>query len=123
MTGFFGFSCVACRHLYFEEHGDEVTHCTNIMHEHLFETFLYPYMPGCMSNAEQTAIHVLDENSENSRIFQNGSALVDLFVKEIHSKLLEAFEKSILARSMKSKRGISSSVSVDFRISMRFSIL
>jgi len=74
-------------------------------------------MPGGTSNpaAEQTAVHILDENSENSMIFQNGSAWVDLFVqKMMHAsgwedirgrttKLLEALEKSILAHSMTSK--------------------
>jgi len=74
-------------------------------------------MPGGTSNpaTEQTALHILDENSENYRIFQNGSAWVDLFVQErMHAsgwddirrrttKLLEAFEKSILAHSLTSK--------------------
>lgn len=77
---------------------------------------------GGMSNpaTEQTALHIQHENSENSRMFQNGSSWVDLFVQEMTkasgwddvrgrtTKILEAFEKNVIVNSMTSKEEIAS---------------
>lgn len=69
----------------------------------------------CSPPSEQSALHIQDENSENSSVFHDGTAWVDLFVQEMMNasgwddirgrttRFLEAFKKNVPIHSMASK--------------------